>query len=76
MMYKLYFIALIGALVAGAYVWGEQVANEKCRGRYLGRAWEIQSETQKIQVKVNAESFNRGVDDICRFLHEKYTIAE
>lgn len=75
-MYKLYFIALIGALVVGAYVWGGQVANEKCRGRYLARAWEIQSETQKIQEKVNAESFNRGVDDIRRFLHEKYTIAE
>ena len=68
-------VAGVGAILF-SYVVGMRVGREKCRVEVASQSVAIQSQTIKIMGDVNAETFNRGVGDIRRVLHEKYTIAE
>ena len=72
----LFLFAAAGVAMFFSYVTGVRMGREKCRGDIATQSGAIQSETIKIMGDVNAESLNRGVDDIRRVLYEKYTIAE
>ena len=73
--YLLIFMAVCAAMFF-SYVAGMRVGREKCRVDVASQTGAIQSQAIKIMGDVNAETFNRGVGDIRRILHEKYTIAE
>ena len=75
-MNKLYFLLFLIVTLFGAYWCGERVAHEKCKLAVADDAIVQQVELIKIQEAVNADTVRRGVDDIRRILHEKYTIAE
>lgn len=74
-VYLCVFMAGVTAIFF-SYVAGVRVGREKCRADLVSQSATIQSQTIKIIGDVNAETFNRGVDDIRRVLYEKYTIAE
>lgn len=74
-VYLFIFVAGVTAIFF-SYAAGMRVGREKCRTDVVGQASAIQSQIIKIKGDINAETFNRGVADIRRVLHEKYTIAE
>lgn len=74
-IYLCVFLA-VGAAIFFSYVMGVRLGREKCRADLMAQSTTIQSQTIKIIGDVNAETFNRGTNDIRRVLREKYTIAE
>ena len=75
---KLYIviIAAICAAIFFAYVMGKKIEAAQCRAEIIAASVKQIKENQKIKREINAESYNIGVIDIRRILHEKYTIAE
>lgn len=73
--YLFIFMAGVTAIFF-SYIAGVRVGREKCRADLVSQSATIQSQTIKLIGDVNAETFNRGVDDIRRVLYEKYSIAE
>ncbi|MBR2393141.1 MAG: hypothetical protein IKB05_01480 [Alphaproteobacteria bacterium] len=73
--YLFVFMAGVTAIFF-SYVAGVRLGRQQCRADVAQQSGYVQSETIKIIGDVNAETFNRGVDDIRHVLHEKYTIAE
>jgi hypothetical protein len=75
-MNKIYFIAFIGAMLIGAYFYGANISDAKCRAR------QIQDDVKEIQLneqikkEIHDKVYKTGVVDIRRILHDKYTIAE
>ena len=75
-MNKIYFIVLISAFVFGAYFYGLNITNAKCR--------EKQSQNNLIEIQqiernkriIRDTVYKTGVRDIRRILRDKYTIAE
>lgn len=65
------YIVLIGIYCAGVTV-GKEQEKRLCAEYYADNQIQI----IKIQEKINAETFNRGVADIRDVLRKKYTIAE
>lgn len=79
-MNKLYLIGLIGAIVCGAYFYGANVADAKCK---MNHAQENLQTVQNTQIQIieskrkNHETvYKTGVRDIRNILCDKYTIAE
>ena len=75
---RIYLIlaAIVAVFIAGVYYIGFTNGQHQCQGQVLENNTQMQSEIIKIQGIVNAETYRRGVADIRRCLHEKYTIAE
>ncbi len=73
--YLFIFMAGVTAIFF-SYIAGVRLGRQQCRADAAQQSGYVQSETIKIIGDVNAETFNRGVDDIRHVLHEKYTIAE
>lgn len=79
-MNKLYLIGLIGAIVCGAYLYGTNVADAKCK---MNQAQANLQNMQNTQIQIieskrkNHEIvYKTGVRDIRNILCDKYTIAE
>jgi hypothetical protein len=73
---KLYLIIAICAIVCGAYFYGVNITNAKCKTQYLQK--DLQN-TQQIQINkkvIHEKVYKTGVDDIRSILFDKYTIAE
>ena len=71
------FIFLVAcAAIFFSYGAGVRVGRAKCNAQTEHNVAIQQSEIIKTMESVNAETFNTGVRDIRRILHEKYTIAE
>lgn len=73
--YLFVFMAVCTAMFF-SYVMGVRLGREKCRADIVTQSSNLQSQAIKIMGDINAEAFSRGVADIRRILHEKYTIAE
>ena len=73
---KFYLIGAVVALVAGAYFAGGRVAHERCRAAAANTATEIAINSANITRIANEKTFNTGLRDIRRILHQKYTIAD
>lgn len=73
---KIYFFVAMMLFSVFAYFVGGQVALQKCERQIA----EIKAENQFTVIntigKINEETFNTGVRDIRRILHEQYTIVE
>lgn len=75
-MNKIYFIILTSVLIIGAYFYGVNITNIKCRER---RVTDNLSEIQIIEQnkkEIHETVYKTGVADIRRILRDKYTIAE
>ena len=79
-MIKIYFIVAMGAIVIGAYFYGANISDAKCKMRVAQQNLENseQNHIQYIQNKriINDKVYKIGVTDLRRILHDKYTIAE
>ncbi len=75
-MNRIYIICFVMLVVLGAYAVGGRVAHERCRADATVAMVAEQEKLIKLKEDVNAEVFNRGVDDIRRVLRKRYTIAE
>ena len=75
---KLYLCLLMAVVIAifFAYFAGWRVANERCRAQINAGTLAQQTELVNLQGGLDVEVLNRGVGDIRRILHKKYTIAE
>ena len=75
---KLYLCLLMAVVIAifFAYFAGGRVANERCRAQINAGTLARQTELVNLQGGLDVEVLNRGVGDIRRILHKKYTIAE
>ena len=74
-MGRFYLVAVV-VVIVGAYWSGWRVATERCQRTVVDATVQKQNQIMKMQERVNAEVFNRGVDDIRRILRAQYTIAE
>lgn len=59
-----------------AYFAGWRGATERCRVQINAETLVQQTELINLQGGLDVEVLNRGVGDIRRILHKKYTIAE
>ena len=75
-MIKVYLMILIGAFVMGAYFYGVNITNAKCREKNAtNNLTEIQYLEQNKR-EIHDTVYKTGVADIRRILRDKYTIAE
>ena len=75
-MNKIYLMIAISALIFGAYFYGVNITNAKCREKNaINNLTEIQIIEQNTR-KIHDTVYKIGVVDIRRFLRDKYTIAE
>ena len=75
-MNKIYFIVALGALVLGAYFYGVNTADLKCREKQTqNNLVEIQ-QIQQSKKEIHEKVYKTGVADIRIILRDKYTIAE
>lgn len=75
-MLKTYLIVCLGALILGAFFYGKNIEQEKCRVRYLQLSEQNQEQTILKQRKIHDTVYKTGLGDIRRILRDKYTIAE
>lgn len=73
---KLYLFIGVFFVVLLAYWAGERVSEQKCETKIAELNAQNQSDVITAMEKVNEKTFNTGVRDIRRILHEQYTIAE
>ena len=75
---KLYLlvVAVAAVFIVCVYYVGFSNGRRHCQVQVVENNTQMQSEIIKIQGIINAETYRRGVADIRRSLHEKYTIAE
>ncbi|MBR3782816.1 MAG: hypothetical protein IKL14_05555 [Alphaproteobacteria bacterium] len=75
-MKNIYFVFYaLGALFL-AYFSGLYVGTERAKRISAELSVDNQMQIFKIQENVNAETFNRGTDDIRNSLRKKYSIAD
>lgn len=75
-MTKIYLMLLLGAVVIGAYFYGVNITNVKCREKNaINNLTEIQHMEQNKR-DIHDTVYKTGVADIRRILRDKYTIAE
>ena len=75
-MKKLYFYVFVFVIML-SFLWiGVRYGTAKCAGNIAVNNAQGQIEIIMLERDVNAETISRGVGDIRRVLHEKYTIAE
>lgn len=75
-MNKIYFVMIASAIILGAYFYGVNITNVKCRERQANNNI---SEIQHIENNkriIHDTVYKTGVRDIRRILRDKYTIAE
>ena len=79
-MTKLYFLLAGCALVVGAWFYGADVADAKCRAQVANQNLQIwqNMQNQIIQNKRKNHEivYKTGVADIRRVLRDKYSVAE
>ncbi len=75
-MNKMYFIVLISALIFGAYFYGTNISNMKCREKQANNNLIEIQQTEKNKRIIHDTVYKTGVRDIRRILRDKYTIAE
>ena len=76
MINKIYLLAVGLIIMLCIYFFGMYAGYQKCNAKVATQANNQQSHVIEIQRKVNAEVFNRGVNDIRNVLRQKYTIAD
>jgi len=75
-MIKIYFIVAMGAIVIGAYFYGANISDSKCRAKQMqNNLNEIQT-IEQHKKEIHDKVYKTGTDDIRRILHDKYTIAD
>ena len=79
-MNKIYLFGMIGVIVCGAYFYGLNVADAKCRAQIavanLQSLQNLQNQTIKTKKENHEIVYKTGVHDIRRILRDKYTINE
>lgn len=75
-MNRIYLLLFVVVIMVGLYLVGIVVGKSRCQTDNVVVVTQQQTELINLERKVNAESFNRGVDDIRRILREQYTIKE
>ena len=75
-MIRIYFAALVGAVIFLSYFVGLHVANIKCNAHVANINSEQIILQNKIMEKTNEVVFHTGAGDVRRILREKYTIVE
>ena len=79
-MNKIYLLLAVVALVCGAYFYGANVADAKCRAKISAQRLEnlqnIQNELMKNKKENHEIAYKTAVHDVRRILRDKYTIAE
>ena len=75
-MIRVYFAALICAVIFLSCIIGGHVASVKCDARIAKMNVERIDINTKVIGETNDAVLHTGVGDIRRILHEKYTIAE
>ncbi len=75
-MMRIYIIALVGIMCAGAYFAGRVVGRVSARAECNTVATTKYVQTVKQREKINDQTNHTAVRDIRRVLREKYTIAE
>ena len=75
-MNKIYFVALICALVVGAYIYGVNITMANCRAEHAQNNLADIQNIQKNKKDIHEKVYKTGVADIRSVLRDKYTIAE
>ena len=79
-MNKLYLFFGICAAVCGAYFYGANVADAKCRARVanqnLQNIQNLQNQISKTKRITHDTVYKMGAGDVRRVLRDKYTIGE
>ena len=75
-MSKIYFLILISALIFGAYFYGVNITNAKCREIQANNNIAEIQQTDKNKREIHDMVYKTGLRDIRRILRDKYTIAE
>ena len=79
-MNKIYLFIAICVIVCGAYFYGANVADAKCRARVANTNLQILQTMQNQIIKNKKENheivYKTGVGDVRRILRDKYTIGE
>ena len=75
-MIKIYCFLGAGALVFCAYLYGVNIAHEKCKNMNLQNTFETIKQTQQKQRIIYDTVYKTGADDVRCILRDKYTIAE
>ena len=73
---KIYLLAVGLIIMLCIYFFGIYAGYQKCKTKITVQTHNQQSEIIEIQRKVNAETFNSGLDDIRDVLYQKYTIKD
>jgi hypothetical protein len=79
-MNKLYLLLAFCAIVCGAYFYGANIADAKCRTRVAQQNLEsikqIQNQIFETKRTSHGTVYKMGVGDIRRILRDKYSIGE
>jgi len=79
-MNKLYLFFIIVGVVCGAYVYGANVADAKCRAHFaqqnLIALQNMQNQISQIKKENHEIVYKNSVADVRRLLRDKYTIGE
>ena len=75
-MLKTYLIVCLGALILGAFFYGKNIEQEKCRVRNLQLSEQHQEKIILKQRELHDTVYKTSLGDIRRILCDKYTIAE
>jgi len=79
-MNKLYLFLAVCALVCGAYFYGMNLADAKCRARFsqqnLQSIQNYQNQIMKNKRQTDEIIYKTSVRDIRRVLRDKYSIAD
>ncbi len=73
---KIYLMLIGFGVLICVYIFGMYAGYQKCNAKVATQTNNQQSHVIEIQRKVNAEVFNRGVNDIRNVLYRKYTIQD
>ena len=75
-MNRLYFIILICAIVFGAYFYGVNITEAKCKLRFVNENLQNQNNQIQKQREIHDVVYKMVLGDVRRILRDKYTIAE
>ena len=79
-MNKIYLLFGLGTVICGAYFYGANVADAKCRATIaqenLKQIQNVQQQNMINKRNTHEIVYKTGVGDIRRILHDKYSIAE
>ena len=73
---KIYLMLIGFGVLICVYIFGMYAGYQKCNAKVATQTNNQQLHVIEIQRKVNAEVFNRGVNDIRNVLYRKYTIQD